>query len=333
MRRLIVHVPELEYLPGGAEALPRPLARMLGRGQRVEDDPGQLLGAALGVGELPAPAVLTRLAADEPAPGSVWLRFDAVGMVPDLTAVWVEKPLELDFGADRMQPVTDELRAMFTAEGLHWYPESGAGHGLLELDSPPETRFVPLAEVSGRRLDQVLPEGPGSVRWRRLVNESQMVFHQFRSLAAPDQRGAGLWFWGAGSMPPKPAPPSARIFDPGGDPIGHPTGHRTGEPTSAGLARWLGVEIESGGDALPPDVREDSVLLRWSLHGRPSGNRGDPVEALRELGEQWLEPACGRLHAPAITVVGSTGGWHVPMLERMMFWRRAQPAGFAEKGG
>ncbi|MDT8449610.1 MAG: hypothetical protein RQ847_05485, partial [Wenzhouxiangellaceae bacterium] len=89
--------------------------------------------------------------------------------------------------------------------------------------------------------------------------------------------------------------------------------------------------IESGRDGLPAGTDERNVLLHWSLHRSPSGNEGvDPAKALRELGRQWLLPACGRLRAPAITVVGSTGGWHIPAHERVMFWRRRQPVGFAE---
>lgn len=313
MHQLVIHVPDLEYLPGGAEALPRPLARLLGRATRFEAAPAAALADALGLEELPAAGPLTRLALTcEPA-DSVWLRFDPVSMLPDLTEVWLEKPVPLDFGDPSMQPLVAELQQMLAAEGLEWVPQAGRGCGVVALPELPEVHFSELSQIHGKRLAEVLPKGPEARRWCRLINESQMVFHQFRSLASGDQRGISLWFWGAGRVPELPSPPALRILDSSGDIV------------LQGLSRWLGAALEDAGTENGTIARDQSVLLNWPLAGHAPAESPveSPVESLAELHESWIAPA----RCP-VTLLGSHGGWRIEPRDRRAFWRSARPQGF-----
>lgn len=318
MRRLIVHIPDLEHLPEASAGLPAPLGAALGRAPRVAcrgDALTEALPALLGIDEVPAAAVCSRLSiedCDRPPVGSCWLRADPVWLVPDLTAVWIERPAALDLGADTA--LAAELEAMFRDHGLEWTPAgAGAAHGVLALDAPPDTEFPPLSAVPGRRLDEMLPEGPLAARWRRLINESQMLFHQYRDrISGPgriDQRGIGLWFWGAGALPS--APDSAVLGVIGG----------SGSAVIDGLARWQQAEpliVDDPGRVLAGDG--PALLLHWPL------DAGDPGAGLERLSTQWLAPAGrGRL-----AVIGSHGYWNWTRLRRWTLRRRA-PQGFVHE--
>ena len=319
MNRLILHVPLVESLPGGAADLPQPLHTALARARRAVCDVDQALASLFRSSPLPAPAVLSALA-ESAAPGDAidrhWLRFDPVTLVPDLTAVWVERPLPLDFGAAELTPIVEELRTMFEQEGLAWH-SPGGGFGLLCLDRPPDCVFLPPDAAHGMRLDEALPRGPDASRWRRMINESQMVFHQFRSMGRADQQGVGLWFWGAGgnSGPPAVSEPVCVV-------------DRADSATVTGLAKWLDAERLDPG-ARFDDARAACAYVHWPLQGT------DVQAALAQLVDAWLAPAMHALRRGRLTeiaIVGSSGCWRMGRLDALAFWRRSVD-GFAPSGG
>lgn len=314
MNRLVVHLPLFESLPeslaGGAERLPPEMRMVLERGRRFECGESEALSTLLQTPPLPAPAVLSRLAGPCPLEtdgGSWWLRFDAVRLVPDLTSVWLDRTMPLDFGADELRPLVTELQAMFEAEGLDWRPDHGDRFGLLALGEDPACSFAGPDAVHGKRLDDVLPTGPGAARWRRLINESQMIFHQFRPLSRADQQGAGLWFWGAGEMTGRAAArQSVRVVD------------SAGSARVRGLAKWLDALLADSTAGFD-DVAESACLVHWPLQSV------DIDAALSRLAEHWLAPArrAQRKGKPVeIFIVGSTGYWRLGRLGALAFWRR-----------
>ena len=315
MKRLVLHVPLIESLPGGAKALPRPLHTALARGRRTHCNADQALASLFRSISLPAPAVLSALAESDSADETIsrhWLRFDPVRLVPDLTAVWVDRPLPLDFGSEELRPLVEELRAMFEHEGLAWRPMN-AGFGLLRLARAPDCSFQPPDAAHGMRLDEVLPSGPDAPRWRRLINESQMVFHQFRSMARSDQQGVGLWFWGAGSDPePSGVTDSMCVVD------------QSGSAIVNGLARWLGAQRRDAGVRFD-DVDSDCGYVHWPLQAT------DVPTSLAQLVDAWLAPAVDALRRGRLgelAIVGSSGCWRIGRLDVLAFWRRGAE-GFA----
>lgn len=312
-RALLVRVPMLERIAGTSSALPPALAAILTRGRFSAGPPDQSLAALLGCAALPAPGPLSRLGSStegDPGTGDFWLRADVVRMIPDLAAVWVERPLAADLCADALAPLRCEFDAMFAAEGIDWAPEPGAGHALVRLAAAPACRFVDRDAARGRRLDEVLPTGSDASRWRRLINESQMIFHQFRSLDRPDQHGAGLWFWGGGTMP---APGAARAAPPASTPAltvsAAPDDH-----LARGLARWLGAAHASA--VAFEDGAAGPRLLRW---------RADAGVSFDALERDWLAPALAALmrgRLGEIAVIGDAGAWRFGRWSGLARWRR-----------
>lgn len=309
LNRLILHVPLIESLPGGAAVLPPALQKTLARARRAECKADQALASLFGSAPLPAPAVLSALA--EPAAhidaiGRHWLRFDPIRLVPDLTAVWVDRPLPLDFSAAELQPVVAELRTMFEHEGLEWHSPGGS-FGLLCLDSTPDCVFLAPDAAHGMRLDEVLPTGADASTWRRLINESQMVFHQFRTLGRADQEGVGLWFWGAGgNCAPAGVSEPVCVVD------------RADSALVAGLAEWLGAGRLCHG-ARFDDARTANAYVHWPLQDT------DVQAALAQLVDAWLMPAVHALRRGRLTeiaIVGGSGCWRLGRLDALAFWRR-----------
>lgn len=309
MNRLVLHVPLIESLPGGDAGLPGPLSRFFARASRTDCDPDRALASLFDSAPLPAPAVLSAFAGsatrDDAASGH-WLRFDPVRLVPDLTAVWVDRPLPLAFDSAELRPVVEELCAMFRHEGLEWRPERG-NFGLLQLDATPDCVFLPPDAAHGMRLDEVLPTGPDASRWRRLINESQMVFHQFRQMSRADQQGVGLWFWGAGG-----APVSSGVREP------ICVVDRGENALAAGLAKWLDADLLDS-SARFEDAHAACRYVHWPLQNT------DVQASLSQLVDAWLVPGLHALRRGRLTeiaIVGSGGCWRMGRFDAFAFWRR-----------
>ncbi len=310
--QLLVVLPVLDdVLYGHLEALPG-LARLLGFG-RIERGGGEpALAAALELDSIPAAGPRAALAAGDSAEsGSAWLRVDPVHLQPDLTAVWLRQAAALDWSASSMEPLHDALRELFDASDLQWHPATTGVPGRLCLAEAPDAAFVPLQAAAGRRLDETLPRGPGATRWHALINESQMIFHQFRALDDPGSAGLGLWFWGAGTVPARPkSSPVDRVIVAGDRAEGE------------GLARWLGVEAEP----LPVDdsVGDPSVdLTGTTLVEATLG--ADAPERLAALDAALFEPAWRALRAGrlgSVRLIGTKRSARLGRWSPLAFWRR-----------
>jgi hypothetical protein len=306
MTELILHLPGLER--SSVSLLPEALTDVLQGAAYAAPDCGKPLERVLGCGYVPPPAALSALGSGIDPGDRHWLRFDVVRMIPDLTAVWIERPLAFDFDAPACADLARELSELLESEGLNDYVHLCGSFGLIALPAPPDCRFTALDAAQGGRLDERLPEGVDAPRWRRMITASQMLFHRYRALDRADQSGAGLWFWGAGAVDRSPA-------------AGFPALHVTDDFDSAGLrglARWLDAE------QLSAEHRSDGKWPERLLAALPV-EIADPGEALRVLVDQWLQPglkALGNGSLSRLTVVGSKGIWRLGRMHRFAFWRR-----------
>jgi len=305
MAELIVHLPGIEASP--PSRLPGALTRTLARARRLQSTDRDPLARALGCPSLPAPAVLSALDIGAASGASYWLRFDAVRMLPDLTAVWIDRPLPLRLGAAGSAGLRAELQALFAAEGLGDACRFGDRFGLLGLPAAPDCRFTGPEAAAGQRLDHCLPAGPGAARWVRLITAGQMLFHQFRAPDRADQAGAGLWFWGGGgAVDGALGAPGLRVEDP------------FDSAPARGLAHWLGASL---GRAQRWSAEPGSERVLVSL----PDEHPEPGRAVQQLVENWFAPAVAALRQgrlSRVTVAGSYGVWRLGRFHALARWRR-----------
>lgn len=220
-QRLVVYVPQLKSLLREAGQLP-PLIDALTRKHKPGPlDPRSPQGELVAGRPLPAAALTRRIDRPDDAQG-VWLRADPVGLVPDLAAVWLQADASFSTGE-----WSEALSSLLRDEGLT-LELTESGRGYVRLDSPPETRFMPPWMLAGASLEHGLPEGGDARRWRRLLNETQVLLQQLRKAADdPAAIPGSLWFWGGGTLP-DPALIRPRVRRIVAD-----------DPVLVGLADWL----------------------------------------------------------------------------------------------
>lgn len=263
---IIVLVPELEAMLAEAERVPRRLRAWLARASESRLDTHHHQ-SQLVCGQALSPAALSRRVDCPNDAQGQWLRADPVALQPDLNAVWIQAGISLD----RNSAAFADLRALLEDEGLEFdlpHPQ----RGYLRLDQATGCRFEPPWQLAGHSLDHVLPRGGEQDRWRRLLNECQILLHQ----AGAGQDGAlpqGLWFWGEGSLPDR-AGIRARVSHLAGD-----------DPLLAALSDWLRLSWQPDCPGQPAD----HSLLLWSADSGRSA-----TENLSLL-DRWLAPAWRRL--------------------------------------
>ncbi|NKI34823.1 hypothetical protein HFP89_06555 [Wenzhouxiangella sp. XN79A] len=309
---LVIVLPVLDAVLDGELACPPILRSILTRGRIRAGGGDAALAESLGFDTLPAAGPRAALAAgDEPPPGSRWLRADPVSLMPDLTAVWLRGPAPLDWDAPSMAPLNEALAETFAHAGLDWRAPATGQPGRLRLDEHSAVQFTDLIEARGRRLDEILPRGDGAGRWHGLINEIQMVFHQFRALDDPSPGGYGLWFWGAG-LAPQAGPPDAAVAR---------LLRAPGSAGDDGLAGWLGRSVAD----LQADWRPEPGL---TLVEAEFGD--DAAGYLTALDDQLLAPAWAALKAgrlDVMTLVGSRSTAQAGRWAPLALWRRSPPEG------
>ncbi|MEE4305111.1 MAG: hypothetical protein V2J19_13270 [Wenzhouxiangella sp.] len=273
-RRLILHVPQLESLVREAGRLPpliEALIRLGGEPRALDAQSPQ--GELVAGRPLPAAPLTRRLDRPEDAAGA-WLRADPVGLVPDLAAVWLQPEKDFSPGA-----WSEALSDLLEEEGLA-LDLTGRGRGYIALDTSPSSRFAPPWALAGSSLELALPEGDDARRWRRLLNETQVLLQQHRRNA--DDPGAvpgSLWFWGGGALP-EPAgitPRVQRIV--------------AGDPVLVGLADWLELPCRDFEADIEPRPGE---LVEWPSRFEASAE--DNLEQLQGfLRRAWRRLRLGRI--------------------------------------
>ena len=308
-RRLLIEAPGLEHWLQAADELPGCLASVFARSHAISLQGDLPIAAALGVSNLPA-APLCRLGAGhDDAFSHHWLRFDPIALLPDLTAVWIQSRVVMNFA--EAPALTAEFQHMLQAEGMAWSTDDLGSYGLIHSDERIDCDFISLDRVTGRRLDEVLPNGADQTRMRRMLNESQMIFHQQRALDHPGQQGMGLWFWGAGSLP-------SESLSMGAVTMSCMQGLDQLSDEWRGLARWLKIDLVEQSEFQPFD---GSQLMHAGLM--------DTELALDALEQRWIQPAwaalaSGKLHE--LVLIDLDCCWRIGRFDRWAFWRRAPKA-------
>lgn len=229
--------------------------------------------------ELPV-AALTRLADTGCWDTAYWLRMDPVLLQADrdTLVLFDAEPLQIQLAEARA--LGNTLNDYLAAEGLQLeVPEPDRWY--LRLPAAPDCRFHDLDTVQDRSVLAFMPQGREAARFRRLLNECQMLLHEHPVNAGRELPVNGVWLWGGGAFDEWRPRSWARVH--------------SLDPLFVGLALLAGSEIES-----PPDS-----LAEWFAHGagkpelvsldalRSAVRRGDAPawrQTLAEWEETWFAP-------------------------------------------
>jgi hypothetical protein len=213
---LTLLLPPRERLHG---ELPLELARLLGRSERLADAAtgreAQLLRHFdLLPRRIPVAPLTRELDAGDGRVGA-WLRADPAHVRADMASARMLACGDLGLTVAEAETLVASLRVLFGDEG---FPISAPVPSRWYLMLPAQSRLPAFAapqDVLGDDLHAHMPAGDDGRRWRRLLNEAQVILHNHplnaRRIAAGRLPVNSLWFWGAGTLPDHVRAPGLRV--------------------------------------------------------------------------------------------------------------------------
>jgi hypothetical protein len=272
-----------------------------------------------------------------------WSALQAGGSPEPPGQLWHADPVHFAFARDHLLLTTLDADAAVSAEESDTLAIEAAAsaaefaatlhavdpeHWFLSFDSPWPLEAVPFDAAVGRSVGQVLPEGAAAPRWRKLLTEIQMRWHQHPINERRDAAGVrtvnGLWLHGGGPWSALPNRPFESIA--ADDAVIRGWGLASGLPTEALLP--------AGGKPGPAA----SVLVYWPhLLSRSSHEDWDGwLQALTRFDAEIADHiehawAC-RFDAVALVLAGreTVRPILIKRTDRLKPWRRNRlPALFA----
>ncbi len=306
-------------LPGGEEAagVYGNAARLCGLAAAAADETAQPLASWSLWGE----------SQETPPPAGGWLRADPVWLEADRDRVVLRDLVSLDAAQARV--LVTLLNEHLSAEGLHIEAVSPRRWYLRMQDEQARAlQTWPPYRALGQDIHPFMPAGPAGGRWRRLLNEIQMLLHECPVNAARREAGQppvnSVWFWGGGG--------SSRAAA-GQTQADSRTvalqGVWSDDPVLRGLGRVRGAACAP----LPPDA------AAWLAHAGAGTHlvfcdapwlpalRGEPEEwadCLAQWQRDWLAPLLEALKTGDLDALrlydGGGTGWDLAGWRRPRFW-------------
>jgi hypothetical protein len=290
-----------------SQPLPAGLARLLARADREDEaarGPKPQLQRHFDVLPRHCPeAPITRELDAGDAIAHAWLRADPSYVQADMTSGRMLACGDMGLSTDDCDALLQPLRPLFGNEGFpisapvpqRWYL-------MLPRDSKPP-QCSPPDEVLGDDLHAHMPEGEPGRRWRRLLNEAQVILHNHPLNAQRIARGLppvnNLWFWGGGVLPDHVRTDYRDVF---GE-----------EALLRGLGKLAGVIVQPVPARLGTSpVGQDTLI---DLRG---------VRELAVLERDWLLPAVSALRKADSLLLDFADGarYTIRRGQQWRFWRR-----------
>ncbi len=309
------------------------LQRLLARADRVAQG-GRGLDAALRAAfrldpgpsedpdaDFPVAALTLLNDTGERRPG-YWLRADPVHIETGRDRLIMTGGAGLDVCADEAGELCTLINAHLAGDGLRLIAPSPS-RWYFRWPQAPEVCFAPLPVVIGDDLFHHMPGGEAGRRWRRLLNEIQMLCHDSPVNRARGAQGrlaiSGVWIWGGGELPAAAACDYGAVW--------------SDDPLARGLALNAGVEVAD----LPQDGADFLRRAGGGAHlvvieGLDEAGRLGALELWRErlqaLERDWFAPLAAALRAgdiESLTICAANGsGYHVTKSALRRWWRRRQ---------
>jgi hypothetical protein len=189
--------------PYAGLALPA-LETLLARGRRLKTSGASLERALAAQYRLPdsLPLAPFSFRGDHGEPGTDWwLRADPAHLKLHRDQLVLADASRLSIQPDEARDCVAALNSHFASEGIsfiaphpdRWYARTA---------NEPRLRTTPTSEAVGRGVGALMPQGDDGARWRRVINEAQMLLHEHPCNQAREQEGRlainSIWIWGPG---------------------------------------------------------------------------------------------------------------------------------------
>ena len=302
------------------------LETLLARGKLVRTPGGSLerwLAGQYGLSE-GLPLAPFSLRGDGGEPGrDCWMRADPVHLKLHGDRLVLADDSRLAVTPDEAREFVAALDSHFAGEEIsliaprpqRWY---------LRIAYEPRLRTTPTSEAAGRSVEALLPDGDDGARWRRIINEAQMLLHQHPCNEAREHQGQlavnSIWVWGSGRDRTLAASYDAVWTD-------HPLA--TGlAAASGGAAHPLPASGASLLDARPSGTQ----LVVLPLPATAYGDLADWRDAVAMLERLWIAPLLSGLRDAALESLtlhglGPDYGYTSTLTrrDRLRFWRVRRP--------
>lgn len=278
------------------------------------------------------PVAPLTLSIDGGEPGEAyWLRADPVHLRPHGSQLLLADSSVFAISQLEADPLIVALNRHFVAEGLQFcapHPD----RWYLRLEADPEIATHALDEVAERNIDRFLPTGNDALRWHRICNEIQMLFHAHPVNETREQKGEpminSVWLWGGGRKPAVPGRQFSALWSDDALALAlAASAHIHAAPAPADGEHWLHLLRETS----HPDGHHLLVLAQLARATR----RGD-VCAWRNdlvvLDRQWFAPLLAALKQRLIAQLALVApcadgclGFELAPRDLLKFWRTVQP--------
>jgi len=277
-------------LPGieGMEEPARPLLELLRPSRREKtpaaDYPGQLADLfGLKTDSTFPYAAITLLSYGIDPGDSCWIHADPVNLQADMDRAILSDGLTLQIRKDEAEMLVEQINAHFAEDGFSVIM-ADENNWFIRLDVN-SLETTSLRQAVGRNINHLLPTGDSAAKWKRFLNEVQMLMHMSEVNQRREQRGMApvnsLWLWGEGRLPSKGETDVTHVF--------------ADDALTTGLAGLDRIKHSALTDpSVPAYAMKDgahSLVSIQQLEG--SCNYGDTsawLDEMPDVVEDWLRP-------------------------------------------
>jgi len=282
----------------------------------------QLLAELFGINQNYSITKLSALVDDCASSQGHWLRADPVHFKADIDHAILLDCNRLAIREDEAQALVESFNNHFCDDGI----ELVIGHRnrwYLSFKKLIDIQTTFLQDAVGRNVNHFLPTGSDALNWRRLLNETQMLFHTHEVNVERESKGQitinSLWLWGEGQVLQ-----SAENTD--------WNWLMSNEATANGLALRSGIQrvaLTKAGDELILPEGNGIIVLDQLIGPASYGDVQAWVDEVEVMCEQWFVNWHGFLKKKIINeleLYSADGSlFKLTASSLMKFWRRKKP--------
>ena len=225
-----------------------------------------------------------------------WMRGDPVHLRIERDHIQLFDHYAFKLDQSEADVLVSALNRHFAADGIAFQaPRPTRWYVRIRAAEKPDT--TPLWRVARHSVFERLPVSKGTINWKSVANEIQMLFFEHPVNQAREARGevaiSGVWFWGAGELPESTSAPYSQVL--------------STLPLARGLALYGGIApgpVAHDFAALGDNPKDGTLVVLHQLTRcvRANDYAAWP-SALAALEHDWFAPALTALKAGRLSGV------------------------------